>query len=81
MENLIIKSKMNPMVRWLKSGPIIFNNWKLREVYNWNVNELIQKGEGLNLLDNLEDNLYECECEYHKFQLKEVIDYIKDKLN
>jgi len=54
---IYLRNNLQPIVEWRKSGPIIFNNYKLRKYFNHNINDLMKESvyDLLELLDEIKD--------------------------
>jgi hypothetical protein len=76
---IYLSNNIEPIVKWKKTGPIVFSNYKLRNYFNYDINKLKEYGDEqglLELLEDIKDYHYQNKC--YQIQIDEVIDYVKN---
>lgn len=72
-DNLILKSFIEPIVKWHKKGPILSRGNKL---FSYDINQLLCDGHKNDLIELINNYLDGDICKYHQYQLKELLQYI-----
>lgn len=73
----LYSSDMESIVEWGKNGPIVFSNYKLRKIHNYDINKLVKELGKYEVLDFLDEIKQVYTSKYHHIQINEVIDYLK----